>query len=85
MLRFLSAGLLYALVVNAHMELIQPLPFRSQYDPLNIEIMKDYSMTNPLLASGMLFLSSPGNIRAHLGLEESTFLAKDTIETIRAG
>jgi hypothetical protein len=45
--------LLYALAVNAHMELIQPLPFRSKHDPLNLEI--DWSMTNPLLADGMFF------------------------------
>jgi hypothetical protein len=54
MLRFFLGGLLCVLIVNAHMELIQPLPFRSQYDPLNTE-SKDWSMTNPLLASGMLF------------------------------
>jgi hypothetical protein len=51
MFMFRFGCLLYALAVNAHMELIQPLPFRSKHDPLNVDI--DWSMTNPLLADGM--------------------------------
>jgi hypothetical protein len=53
MFMFLFCCLLSALIVNAHMELIQPLPFRSKHDPSNLEI--DWSMTNPLLANGTFF------------------------------
>ncbi|GAA6064109.1 hypothetical protein JCM10212_002486 [Sporobolomyces blumeae] len=51
----LTALLSSALVVEAHMELLYPLPINSKYDPQTLEANKDYSMTSPLLADGSNF------------------------------
>ena len=39
-------------LVTAHMEMSQPLPPRSQYDPTVPEALKDYNLKSPLDANG---------------------------------
>jgi hypothetical protein len=39
-------------LVVAHMEMSQPLPMRSQYDPTIPEELKDYNLKSPLDANG---------------------------------
>jgi hypothetical protein len=44
--------LLFATLIQAHMELLWPYPFRSRFDRQVPEPMIDYSMTSPLLGDG---------------------------------
>lgn len=50
-----AAVLGLAAVVNGHMEMISPFPFRSKYNPAVTADDRDYSMTSPLNKTGIDF------------------------------
>ena len=51
----LLAALAFGSAVNAHMDLLWPIPFRAAYNPYAVQSTIDYSMTSPLNADGSNF------------------------------
>lgn len=52
--------------VHGHMEITQPLPLRSKFDPRTPENLRDYSMTSPLAGDGSNYAckgTSPSSLR----------------------